>query len=97
MFLKVDYCSGVEKDAISISAILFDAIESVGPQNIVSVMIDNIQVCRVVGLVVEGRYDHFCSNLFVIHSLNLMLANIGEIEWINKISSIEGDPIVRHQ
>ena len=54
MFLKVVYCSGIEKDASFISSILIDAIESVGPQNVVQVITDNAQVCKVVGLIVEG-------------------------------------------
>ena len=32
----------------------------------------------------EGQYDHIFWTPCVVHSLNLMLANIGEIEWINE-------------
>ena len=85
MFLKaIDY-SGVEKDATFISNILIDAIERVGPQNVVQVIIDNAQVCRAAGLIVEGRYDHIFWTPCAVHSLNLMLAKIGEIEWINEM------------
>ena len=44
MFLKAIDCSGVEKDATIISNILIDAIESVGPQNVVQVITDNAHV-----------------------------------------------------
>ena len=85
MFLKAVDCSGIEKDASFISSILIDAIESVGPQNVVQVITDNAQVCRAAGLIVEGRYDHIFWTPCAVHSLNLMLAKIGEIEWINEI------------
>jgi hypothetical protein len=85
MFLKAIDCSGVEKDATFISTILIDAIESVGPHNVVQVITDNAQVCRAAGLIVEGQYDHIFWTPCAVHSLNLMLAKIGEIEWINEI------------
>jgi hypothetical protein len=85
MFLKAIDCSGVEKDATFISTILIDAIESVGSHNVVQVITDNAQVCRAAGLIVEGRYDHIFWTPCAVHSLNLMLAKIGEIGWINEI------------
>jgi len=85
MFLKAIDCSGVEKDATFISTILIDAIESVGSQNVVQVITDNAKVCRAAGLIVEGQYNHIFWTPCAVHSLNLMLAKIGEIEWINEI------------
>eukprot|EP00253_Pinus_taeda_P021704 PITA_21704 len=85
MFLKAVDCSGIEKDASFISTILIEAIESVGPHNVVQVITDNAQVCKAGGLIVEGRYDHIFWTPCAVHSLNLMLAKIGEIEWINEI------------
>ena len=84
MLLQYD-CSGIEKDAVFISTILFEAIESVGPHNVVQVITDNAQVCKAVGLIVKGRYDHIFWTPCTVHSLNFMLAKIGEIEWINDI------------
>eukprot|EP00253_Pinus_taeda_P027332 PITA_27332 len=85
MFLKAVDCSGIEKDASFISTLLIDAIESVGPHNVVLVITDNTQVCKVVGLIVEGRYDHIFWTSCAVHSLNLMLAKIGENEWMDEI------------
>eukprot|EP00253_Pinus_taeda_P032378 PITA_32378 len=85
MFLKAVDCSGIEKDTSFISTILIDAIESVGPHNVVQVITDNAQVCKAAGLIVEDRYDHIFWTPCAVHSLNLMLAKIGEIEWINEI------------
>ena len=85
MFLKVVDCSGIEKDTSFISTILIDAIESVWSHNVVQVIMDNAQVCRAASLIVEGQYDHIFWTPCAVHSLNLMLAKIGEIEWINEI------------
>eukprot|EP00253_Pinus_taeda_P004499 PITA_04499 len=85
MFLKAVDCSGIEKDASFISTILIEAIESVGPHNVVQVITDNAQVCKAADLIVEGQYDHIFWTPCVVHSLNLMLAKIGEIECINEI------------
>eukprot|EP00253_Pinus_taeda_P010692 PITA_10692 len=85
MFLKAVDCSGIEKDASFISTILIEAIESVGLHNVVQVITDNAHVCKAAGLIVEGRYDHIFWTPCAVHSLNLMLAKIGEIEWINEI------------
>jgi hypothetical protein len=68
------------KNATFISTILIDAIENVGPHNVVQVITDNAQVGRVAGLIMEGKYDHIFSTPCIVHSLNLMLAKIGEIE-----------------
>jgi hypothetical protein len=84
MFLKVINCSKVEKKATFISTIRIDAIESVGSHNVVQVITDNAQVCKIAGLIVEGRYDHIFWAPCAMHSLNLMLAKIGEIGWINE-------------
>lgn len=84
MFLKAVNCSGIEKYASFISTILIEAIESVGLHNVVQV-ITHAQVCKAAGLIVEGRYDHIFWTPCAVHSLNLMLAKIGEIEWINEI------------
>jgi len=83
--LKVVDCSGINKDASFISTILIDSIESMGPHNVVQVITDNAQVCKAASLIVEDRYDHTFWTPCAIHSLNLMLAKIGEIECINEI------------
>ena len=36
-------------------------------------------------MIVESQYDHIFWNPRAVYSLNLMLAKIGEIEWINEI------------
>ena len=52
MFLKVVDCEGEQKDAQFIADILIEAIEFVGPENVVQVIIDNAKVCKVACLIV---------------------------------------------
>eukprot|EP01018_Ginkgo_biloba_P013589 Gb_33657 [translate_table: standard] len=58
MFLNVVDFNGELKDATFIANILIDAIESVGPSNVVQVITDNARVCKAVGLLVEARYEN---------------------------------------
>eukprot|EP01018_Ginkgo_biloba_P009879 Gb_04501 [translate_table: standard] len=55
MFLNAVDCNGELKDATFIANILIDAIESVGPSNVVQVITDNARVCKATGLLVEAR------------------------------------------
>eukprot|EP01018_Ginkgo_biloba_P035707 Gb_35892 [translate_table: standard] len=86
MFLNAVDCNGELKDATFIANIIIDAIESVGPSNVVQVITDNARVCKAVGLLVEARYENIFWTPCVVHSLNLMLKKIGKIEWIKKKS-----------
>jgi hypothetical protein len=85
MFLKVVECKAEEKDTQFIANILNEAIESMGSENVVQVIIDNAKVCRAIGLVMEARYPNICWTPCVVHYLNLMLQKIGKIQWIQKI------------
>eukprot|EP01018_Ginkgo_biloba_P003110 Gb_13336 [translate_table: standard] len=86
MFLNAVDCNGELKDATFIANILIDAIESVGPSNVVQVFTNNARVCKAAGLLVEARYENICWTPCAIHSLNLILKKIGKIEWIKKIT-----------
>eukprot|EP01018_Ginkgo_biloba_P032094 Gb_20502 [translate_table: standard] len=85
MFLNVVDCNGELKDVTFIANILIDAIESVGPLNVVQVIIDNVRVFKAAGLLVEARYDNIFWTPCVFHNLNLILKKIEKIEWIKKI------------
>ena len=58
MFIKAEDCSGVVKDAQLIADVIIKAIEQIGPNRVVQVITDNASVCKVAGLIIEGRYDH---------------------------------------
>ena len=77
MFLRAVDCEGQVKDGPFIANILIQAIEQVGPQNVVQVVTDNAKNCGVVGLLVEERYEHIFWPPCSVHSLNLMLQKIG--------------------
>eukprot|EP01018_Ginkgo_biloba_P032083 Gb_01473 [translate_table: standard] len=86
MFLNAMDCNGELKDATFIANILIDAIESVGPSNVVQVITNNARVCKAARLLVEARYKNIFWTPCAIHSLNLILQKIGKIEWIKKIT-----------
>eukprot|EP01018_Ginkgo_biloba_P034934 Gb_00234 [translate_table: standard] len=86
LFLNtVDY-NGELKDATFIANILIDGIESVGPSNVVQVITHNARVFKVARLLVEARYEHIFWTPCALHSLNVVLKKIGNIEWIKKIT-----------
>eukprot|EP00253_Pinus_taeda_P010583 PITA_10583 len=86
MFLKAVDCEGQLKDFQFIVDILIEAIDLVGPENVVQVINDNAMVCRVADLIIEGKYQHIFWTPCAVHSLNLMLSKMGKkIEWIRVI------------
>eukprot|EP01018_Ginkgo_biloba_P000099 Gb_18470 [translate_table: standard] len=87
MFLNAVDCNGELKDATFIVSILIDAIESVGPSNVVQVITDNARACKAARLLVEARYGNIFWTPCAVHSLNLILKKIGKIEWIKKITN----------
>ncbi|XP_073151853.1 uncharacterized protein [Henckelia pumila] len=76
MFLKAVNCEGEYKDKLFISKLLINAINEVGHQNVVQVVIDNASVCKAAGLLVEAKYPHIFWTPCVVHTLNLALKNI---------------------
>ena len=84
-FLKAIDCNGRYKDATFMFEMLKDAIEEVGPSNVVHVITDATPVCRAAGLIVQSRYRHIFWTPFCVHALNNVLKDIGKIQWIAKI------------
>ena len=64
-FLRAIDCSGKRKDATFQFELLRDAIEEVGPSNVVQVVIDAAAMCRSTGLLIQGRYKHIFGHLVV--------------------------------
>lgn len=93
MFLEAINSEEQIKDAKFIYDILIESIEVVGLENIVQFIIDNAKNCKVVGALVEERYSHIFWTRCTIHSLNLVMQEIGtQIEWM-KVIYIEGEEI----
>ena len=57
-FLKAIDCSGKTKDATFMFEMLKDAIDEVGPSNVVHVITDATPVCKATRLMIQSRYRH---------------------------------------
>lgn len=86
-FLRAIDCIGKLKDVVFMFEILKDAIDQVGPSNVVHVITDATVVCREAGLMIQGRYKHIFWTPCCVHALNNVLKDIGKIYWIAKIIS----------
>jgi hypothetical protein len=69
-FLREIDCSRKMKDAAFQFEVLKDAIEEIGPTNVVQVITDVAPVCRSVGLMIQSRYKHIFWTPFCVHALN---------------------------
>ena len=93
MFLKAIGCQGEVKDSKFISNILIEAIDMVGSENVVHVVTNNVKNCRGAVALVEGRYNHIFWTPCTVHSLNLIMQQIGtQIDWVKQIYE-EGEDI----
>eukprot|EP00253_Pinus_taeda_P027883 PITA_27883 len=86
-FLKAIDCSSETKDATFMFEMLKDAIDEVGPSNVVHVITDAAPVCKATGLMIQSRYRHIFWTPCCVHALNNLLKDIGKIQWITKIIS----------
>ena len=86
-FLRAIDCSGKLKDATFMFEMLKDAIDEVGPSNVVHVITDAAPVCKAAGLMIQSRYRHIFWTPCCVHALNNVLKDIGKIQWIAKIIS----------
>ncbi len=62
-----------------------EAIEKVGNENVVQVVINNAIVCKSVGWIIEDKYFHITYTGYIAHGINLVLEDIGKIDWVHKI------------
>ena len=84
-FLRAIDCSGKRKDAAFQFELLRDAIEEVGPINVVQVVTDAAAVCRSAGLLIQDKYRHIFWTPCCVHALNNALKDIGKIEWVSSL------------
>ena len=93
MFLKVVDCEREVKDLQFISKILIEAIEMVGSENVIQVIIHNATNCRDTWALVEGQYGHIFWTPCTIDSLNVVMQQIDtQIDWVKQIYQ-EGEEI----
>lgn len=83
-FLKAN-CSGHRKDVDFQYHVLKDAIEEVGPQNVVQVVTNATHVCKAAGRLVEATYRHILWTPRCVHAMNNALKDMGKIDWIRQV------------
>ncbi|XP_059075352.1 uncharacterized protein LOC131875288 [Cryptomeria japonica] len=86
-FLRDIDCSGHTKDAHFQFQILKDAIEEVGPQNVVQVVTNVAHVCKAVGKIIEAAYRHIWWTPCCVHAMNNALKDMGKIQRIKSTVS----------
>ena len=76
MFIKTIDGSGEFKDKHYIAGVLKDAIKEIGYEKVVQVIIDNANVMKFVGALIEGEFPKIFWTPCLVHTLNLVLKNI---------------------
>eukprot|EP00253_Pinus_taeda_P034430 PITA_34430 len=90
MVIKAKDCSREVKDAQLLVDVIIKAIEQIGPNKVVQVTTDIAPVCKAVGLIIKGRYDHIFWTPCIIHNLNLILEEMNnKFSWIKEITREE--------
>ncbi len=62
-----------------------EEIEKMGIENVVQVVTHGATVCKSVGQIIENTYPHITCNGYTAHGIDLVLEDIGKIEWVHKI------------
>ncbi|GBG81199.1 hypothetical protein CBR_g31872 [Chara braunii] len=65
--------------------ILKRAIEEIGVEAVVGVVMDNAAVCAAAGRMVEADYPHIFSVPCTVHSLDLIFESFAKITWVGKV------------
>ena len=87
MFIKIEDCSGELKDAQFIANVLATAIDQIGSNKVVQVIMDNALVYKVASLIIESRYEHIFWTPCIFHNLNLILEEIdNKVPWIKELT-----------
>ncbi|KAK2457259.1 hypothetical protein QL285_004554 [Trifolium repens] len=96
MFMYAEDFSGVEKTGIAIAEFLIQAIEEIGPSNVLQVVTDNAANCKAAGKEVQKVYKHIFWSPCVVHTLNLIFKDFAEaFEWLYNTYK-QGKTIVKY-
>ena len=82
IFLRSVDASDKVKDATLLFELLDDIIQIVGEHNVVQVITDNASNYVLAGKMLESKYRTIFWTPCVAHCIDLMLENIGKIDWI---------------
>jgi hypothetical protein len=95
MFLKSVDASDQVKDANLLFRLLDEVVEEVGVQNVVQVITDNVANYVAAGKMLEEKHRTIWWTPCAAHCLDLMLEDIGKIEWVKKTVE-QGKSITRY-
>jgi hypothetical protein len=95
MFLKSVDASDQVKDANLLFRLLDEVVEEVGVQNVVQVITDNAANYVAAGKMLEQKHRTIWWTPCATHCLDLMLEDIGKIEWVKKTVE-QGKSITRY-
>jgi len=84
MFLKSIDASDQVKDAQLLFRLLNEVVMEVGVENVVQVITDNASNYVAAGKMLEEKCPTIWWSLCATHCLDLMLEDIGKIEWMKK-------------
>ncbi|GBG73417.1 hypothetical protein CBR_g16133 [Chara braunii] len=93
LFWKSHCMSGKEKGAAAYFDILSQLINEVGEKSVVGVIMDNAVVCARAGRLVEDTFPLTFHVPCVAHCLDLMLHDIGKIEWVAEMVTKANDMV----
>jgi hypothetical protein len=95
MFLKSVDAFDQVKDANLLFRLLDEVVEEVGVQNVVQVITDNAANYVAAGRMLEEKHRTIWWTPCAAHCLDLMLEDIGKIEWVKKTVE-QGKSITRY-
>ena len=84
MFLRSMDASDQVKDANLLFRLLDDVVEEVGVENVVQVITDNASNYVAASKLLEDKHPTIWWTPCAAHCLDLMLEDIGKIEWVRK-------------
>ncbi|KAM0895676.1 hypothetical protein ACQ4PT_023688 [Festuca glaucescens] len=83
MFLYAEDFSGQEKTGEAIAEFLLQAIEDIGPANVLQVVTDNASNCKVAGREIQKVHKHIFWSPCVVHTLNLIFKDFAnQFAWM---------------
>ena len=85
MFMRSVDASAHVKDAVLLCGLLDEFIQEIGPQHVVQVITDNAANYVAAGRMLMARYPTLLWTPCVAHCLDLILEDLGKIDWIKDI------------
>ncbi|KAE8809683.1 hypothetical protein D1007_13724 [Hordeum vulgare] len=78
MFMYAQDFSGIEKTGPAIAKILLEAIDEIGPANVLQVLTDNASNYGLVGKEITDVHKHILWSPCVVHTLNLIFKDLAD-------------------